>query len=181
MMKVLLLLLFFVLVYGYELPAYPFSCMDGPMKGFYCSNDLSGYHDCSGKAASEVDKKPCPADTRCRCYINTICTATDRIPICDSIPEPPPVLPESFNYTYAEADLDLRRMKTMTEYEVNVMRNKELGLFATRIFDRIKKKGRFEYIIPENGKFALVSKTKSELRTSKFSQKRLDIPLVDVC
>lgn len=180
MMKVLLLLLLFVLVYGYELPAYPFSCMDGPMKGFYCSNDLSGYHDCSSKAASQMGKKPCPIGTRCRCYINAMCTATDIIPICDSI-HPPPIPPESFNYTYAEADLDLRRMTTMTEYKINVMRNKELGLFATRIFDKMKNKGRFEYIIPENGKFALVSKTRSELITSKSSQKNLDIDLVDIC
>ena len=89
-----------------------------------------------------------------------MCTATDIIPICDSI-HPPPIPPESFNYTYTEADLDLRRMTTMTEYKINVMRNKELGLFATRIFDKMKNKGRFEYIIPENGKFALVSKTRA--------------------
>ena len=69
----------------------------------------------------------------------------------------------------------------MTEYKINVMRNKELGLFATRIFDKMKNKGRFEYIIPENGKFALVSKTRSELITSKSSQKNLDIDLVDIC
>lgn len=167
MMKVLLLLLVFVLVYGYELPSNPFSCMDGTMKGFYCSNDLSGYHDCSSNAASQMGKRPCPAGTRCRCYINSMCTATDIIPICDTL-HPPPVPPESFNYTYAESDLDLRRMKAMTEYEVNVMRNKELGLFAVRIFDKTKKKERFEYIIPENGKFALVSQTKSESTTRKF-------------
>lgn len=57
----------------------PFSC-DGIPAGYYCTNDLTGYHHCDDNSVMTTDQ--CGGTTRCSCQFNMKCKAEQQKNIC---------------------------------------------------------------------------------------------------
>ena len=155
MLPWLILVSTMVLTTSFKLPTNRFSCMDGPLDGFYCSNDLSGYHNCNENAPN-FEKVSCPVGTRCTCGINLRCYVFEK-KICQPIP---PVMtpPESFEYSYIEQHIERPALVKKADYVIHVTRDSESEMFAIKVMDKITKVNHFEIIKPQGGKYALVSK-----------------------
>ena len=142
---------------SFELPTNIFSCMDGPLDGFYCCNDLSGYHICK-KNASNFGKISCPVGTRCTCGINVKCHVLEK-GICQTIP---PVMtpPESFEYSYIEQHIELPTRTKRADYVVHVMRDAVAEMLSIKVMDKLANVNHFEIIKPQGGKYAMVREVK---------------------
>ena len=144
-----------VLTTSFKLPTNKFSCMDGPLDGFFCSNDLSGYHNCKENAPN-FEKVNCSAGTRCTCGINVRCRVFEE-KICQTIP-PVMIPPESFEYSYVEQHLEPPTMAKKAEYVIHVTRDIESKMFAIKVMDKLTNVNHFEIIKPQGGKYAVVCK-----------------------
>ena len=140
-----------------ELPTKIFSCMDGPLDGFYCSNNLSSYHICK-KIASNFGKISCPVGTRCICGINVKCHVLEK-DICQTIP---PVMtpPESFEYSYIEQHIKLPTRTKSADYVVHVMWEAVAEMLTIKWMDKLTNVNHFEIIKPQGGKYAVVREVK---------------------
>ena len=153
MLPGLILVSTIVLTTSFKLPADTFSCMDGPLDGFYCSNDLSGYHNCNEKALT-FGKVNCSVGTRCTCGINLRCHVYEK-KICQTIP---PVMtpPESFEYSYVEQHFEQPARAKKADYVIHVTRDSESEMFAIKVMDKLTNVNHFEIIKPQGGKYAMV-------------------------
>ena len=136
-----------------------FSCFDGPPDGFYCTNDIAGYHDCRLKAFNLIDDTPkyCPSGTQCSCFINTKCEVPES-EICKPI-QTPPTLSDDFDYTFTFQGNSSQGAWFQTFDELKrVIRNTELKMLRERTWDLKTVDQHFQVILTiSGGKFEDVS------------------------
>lgn len=156
MLKLIIFVSTLYIMYCYEFPKNPFSCMDGSPGGFYCSNDLTGYHDCNLDENNKPQdiKHACQPGYRCKCYINSKCHMTE-----EEICKPRrtfPLIPESFDWTYNEDYLLRSTAVKISLHRYHIVRDDILKRFKKTVFDRVTNEMKsFEIIFPslQGGKF----------------------------
>lgn len=131
-----------------------FSCIkEAP--GFYCTNDLTGYLDCSQTINI---KKNCSKGTKCSCFINTKCTVAES-EICKTYPSPPK-LSEDFDYTFFYKDvLTTPTSVVKNDQTIRIIRNTDLRKVWALTWDMKKLEQTFVVIVPLGNKSLLVSVT----------------------
>ena len=128
-----------------------FSCFNGPPDGFYCTNDLVGYHDCS-QVSFPVENPPkyCPSGTKCSCFINTKCEVPET-EICQPI-QTPPTLSEDFDYTFTFEGNSSQGAWFQTFDQIKqVIRNTESKKLRERTWDLKTLDQHFQVILPISG------------------------------
>ena len=153
MLARLILISVLVSTTSFELPTKIFSCMDGPLDRFYCSNNLCSYHICK-KNASNFGKISCPVGTRCVYGINVKCHELEK-DIWQTIPlvmTPP----ESFEYSYIEQHIELPTRTKRADYVVHVMRDAVAKMLTIKVMDKLTNVNHFEIIKPQGRKYAVV-------------------------
>ena len=131
-----------------------FSCIkEAP--GFYCTNDLTGYLDCSQTINI---KKNCFKGTKCSCFINTKCTVPES-EICKAYPSPPE-LSEDFDYTFFYKDvLTTPTSVVKNDQRIRIIKNTDLRKLWARTWDMKTLQQTFVVMIPSGNKSLLVSAT----------------------
>ena len=131
-----------------------FSCIkEAP--GFYCTNDLTGYIDCSQSISI---KKNCSKGTKCSCFINTKCTIAES-EICKAYPSPPK-LSEDFDYTFFYKDfLTTPNSVVKNDQRIRIIRNTDLKKLWARTWDMKTLEQTFVVMVPSGNKSLLVSVT----------------------
>ena len=139
-----------------------FSCFIND--GFYCTNDLAGYHDCTLMRLNPVNPpKYCPSGTRCSCFINTKCEVPES-EICQPI-QIPPKLPEDFDYTFSlQGSTTQGAWIQELDQLKRVIRNTDLEMLRERTWNLKRRwnlkalEQSFEVVLPTvGGKFDYVS------------------------
>lgn len=128
-----------------------FSCFNGPPDGFYCTNDLVGYHDCR-QVSFPVENPPkyCPSGTKCSCFINIKCEVPET-EICQPI-QTPPTLSEDFDYTFTLEGNSSQGAWFQTFDQIKrVIRNTESKKFRERTWDMKTPDQHFQVILPISG------------------------------
>ena len=130
-----------------------FQCSDGP-PGQYCTDDLSGYHDCSVTGIDNVIK--CPANTRCTCFLRNKCRV-DQSQICATFTQAPKMI-ETFVLHYHGFNTVLSPAgKTSNHIQGLIRQDKQKGKFKLEHWEGTIYS--FQYVIPNNdGTFTKVRK-----------------------
>ena len=150
-----LILVTFVLAFA-QCQNKEFSCFRDD--GFYCTNDLAGYHDCTLMWVNPVNPpKYCPSGTRCSCFINTKCKVPES-EICQPI-QTPPKLPEDFDYTFTlRGNTTQGAWIQIFDQLKRVIRNTDLKMLRERTWNLKTLEQSFEVVLPiVGGKFGHVS------------------------